>query len=159
MNIKLETPKREDYQKVDKLLLKLHNKHSSDYPAFYNELDNFNSQEEYNEFIRQENRVIMLAKQSEKVVGLLWAEIKEKRENRYMKTRKELWLEGIVVDDCYRNLGIGKLLMEELIHIGEKGDFDSIELMVWDRNNEAINLYKRYFEKRAIIMTYPLKLF
>ena len=156
MDIKLVTPKAEDYHKVDKLLLQLHNKHASDYPTFYNELDNFNSQKEYNEFIKQEGRIIILAEQSEEVVGLLWAEVKEKLQNRYMKARKELWLEGIVVNDCYRNLGIGKLLMEELIDIGKKGDFDSIELMVWNKNNEAINLYKKYFEKRATIMTYPL---
>ncbi len=156
MDIKLVTPKEEDYRKVDKLLLQLHNKHASDYPTFYNELDNFNSQKEYNEFIKQEGRIIILAEQSEEVVGLLWAEVKEKLQNRYMKARKELWLEGIVVNDCYRNLGIGKLLMEELIDIGKKGDFDSIELMVWNKNNEAINLYKKYFEKRATIMTYPL---
>lgn len=156
MNIKLVTPKREDYHKVDKLLLQVHDKHVSDYPAFYNELDNFNNQEEYSKFIKQEGRTIILAKQSEEVVGLLWAEIKEKPQNRYMKARKELWLEGIVVDECYRNLGIGNFLMEELINMGKEGDFDSVELMVWAKNDEATNLYKRYFEKRATIMTYSL---
>ncbi len=30
--------------------------------------DNFNSQKEYNEFIKQEGRIIILAKQSEEVV-------------------------------------------------------------------------------------------
>lgn len=156
MDINLVTPQVDDYHKVDKLLLQLHNKHASDYPAFYNELDNFNSQEEYNKFIRQEDKIIILAKQSEEVLGLLWAESKVKHQNRYMKARKELWLEGIVVNDCYRNLGVGKLLMKELIDIGKKGDFTSIELMVWNKNNEAINLYKKYFEKRATIMTYSL---
>lgn len=156
MDIKLVTPKAEDYHGVDKLLLHLHNKHAGDYPTFYNELDAFNNQEEYNEFIKQKGRIIILAKQSEEIVGLLWAEVKEKPENKYTKTRKELWLEGVIVDDCYRNTGIGKLLMEELIDIGKKDNFDSIELMVWSKNTEAINLYKKYFEKRAIIMTYSL---
>lgn len=156
MDVKLATPKSEDYNEVDKLLSHLHNKHAADYPTFYNELYVFNKQEEYNKFIKQDGRIIILAKKSEKVVGLLWAEVKEKPESKYIKTRKELWLEGIIVNDCYRNLGIGKLLMEELISIGKKGDFDSIELMVWSKNSEAINLYKKYFEKRAMIMTYPL---
>lgn len=84
------------------------------------------------------------------------AEIKERTQNKYMKVRKELWLEGIVISNCYRNLGISKLLMEELINIGKRGNFDSIELMVWNKNNEAINLYKKYFENRATIMTYSL---
>ena len=77
MDIKLVTPKAEDYRKVDKLLLQLHNQHANDYPTFYNELDNFNSQEEYNKFIKQEGKIIILAKQSEEVVGLLWAEEKK----------------------------------------------------------------------------------
>ena len=156
MDIKFVTPKAGDYHKIDKLLLQLQNKHASDYPTFYNELDKFNSQEEYSKFIKQEDRIIILAKQSEEVVGLLWAEAKEKPLNRYMKARKELWLEGIVVNDCYRNLGVGKLLMKELIDIGKRGDFTSIELMVWNKNNEAINLYEKYFEKRATIMTHSL---
>lgn len=156
MNIKLVSPEVDDYRNVDKLLLELHNKHADDYPTFYNELDNFNSEEEYNKFIRQEDRIIVLAKQREEVVGLLWAEIKERPQNKYMKVRKELWLEGIVISNCYRNLGISKLLMEELINIGKRGNFDSIELMVWNKNKEAINLYKKYFENRATIMTYSL---
>ncbi len=117
MDIKLATPKCEDYYEVDKLLLHLHNKHVADYPTFYNELDAFNNQEEYNKFIKKDGRIIILAKQLEGVVGLLWAEIKEKPESKYIKSRKELWLEGIIVNDCYRNLGIGKLLMEELIFV------------------------------------------
>lgn len=72
MNIKLVSPEVDDYRNVDKLLLELHNKHASDYPTFYNELDNFNSEEEYNKFIRQEDRIIVFAKQREEVVGLLW---------------------------------------------------------------------------------------
>lgn len=156
MDIKLVGPKPEDYSKVDKLLLQLHNKHANDYPTFYNELSIFNNKEEYNEFIKQEYRIIILAKHSKEVLGLLWAEIKEKPKNRYMKARKELWLEGIVVDESHRNLGLGKLLMENLINIGEEDDFDSIELMVWSKNDEALNLYKSYFEKRATIMTYSL---
>lgn len=156
MDIKLAIPKSEDYYEVDKLLLYLHNKHAADYPAFYKELCVFNKKEEYNKFIKQDGNIIILAKKSEKVVGLLWARVKEKPESKYIKTRKELWVEGIIVNDCYRNLGIGKLLMEELISIGKQDDFDSIELMVWSKNSEAINFYKEYFEKRAIIMTYPL---
>lgn len=156
MDIKLVSPKPEDYSKVDKLLLQLHNKHANGYPTFYNELATFNGKEEYNEFIKQEGRIIILAKQSDEVLGLLWADIKEKFQNRYMKARKELWLEGIVVDESHRNLGLGKLFMEELIRIGKEGKFDSIELMVWVKNEEAINLYKKYFKTRATIMTYSL---
>ena len=64
MDIKLVTPKAEDYHGVDKLLLHLHNKHAGDYPTIYNELDAFNNQEEYNEFIKQKCRIIILAKLS-----------------------------------------------------------------------------------------------
>lgn len=156
MDVKLVAPNSKDYNEIDELLLKLHNKHADAYPSFYNELEIFNSIEEYNDFIKKDGRIIILAKQSEEVLGLLWAEIKEKSSNRYMKTRKELWLEGIVVNESHRNLGLGKLLMEKLISIGKEEDFDSIELMVWANNSEAINLYKRYFEKRATIMTYSL---
>lgn len=156
MDIKLVNSKPEDYYEVDKLLLYLHNKHAIDYPTYYNKLDLFNNQEEYNKFINQENNIIILARQSEKVVGLLWAEMKEKLESKHMKARKELWLEGIVVNDEYRNLGIGKILMEEVIDIGKKGKFDSIELMVWSENSEAISLYNKYFKQRAMIMTHCL---
>lgn len=156
MNIKLVNAKPENYYEVDKLMLNLHNKHATVHPNYYNKLDFFNNQEEYNNFINQESNIIVLAKQSGKIIGLLWAEMKEKFENRYIKNRRELWLEGIVVDEEYKNLGIGKILMEELIDIGKKGDFDSIELMVWSGNDEAINLYNKYFKQRAKIMTYCL---
>lgn len=156
MNIELVEPKPEDYLKADKLFLQLHNIHAKSYPDYYNELSQFIDEDEFDEFIMNKSRIITLAKYSDEILGLIWAEIKEKPENKYMKARKELWLEGIVVDEKHRNLGIGKLLIENLIEKGREQGFDSIELMVWSKNDEALKLYKRYFEERATIMSHPL---
>lgn len=154
MDIKLVFPNEEDYIKVDNLLLELHNQHGRNYPNYYKTLDSFNSKEEYSNLISQKNTIIIVAKEADNVLGLIWAEAREKVANKYMKARKELWLEGIVVGDGYRNQGIGKVLLERLMEIYGDKVFDSLELMCWSKNDEALSLYKNYFEERAVIMTY-----
>lgn len=154
MDIKLVFPNEEDYIKVDNLLLELHNQHAENYPDYYKTLDNFNSKEEYLNLISQKNTIIIMAKEADNVLGLIWAEAREKVANKYMKAHKELWLEGIVVGVGYKNQGIGKILLEKLIEIYENEGFDSLELMCWSKNDEALSLYKNYFEERAVIMTY-----
>ena len=71
---------------------------------------------------------------------------------------------NIVTKKCYRNQGIGSLLLENLITMSHKLNLNSINLEVNEANAEAIHLYKKfefqeigirknyYNDKNAIIM-------
>ncbi|WP_043932959.1 GNAT family N-acetyltransferase [Bacillus sp. EB01] len=50
---------------------------------------------------------------------------------------------GIVIQDGYRNLGIGKLLVKELLDWAEQNPMiEKVSLAVFSTNHQAISLYK-----------------
>jgi ribosomal protein S18 acetylase RimI-like enzyme len=55
-----------------------------------------------------------------------------------------IYLEDLIVTNGYRRLGIGSLLMEELIKISKEMRAQSIKWQVLDWNAPAIGFYKKY---------------
>lgn len=61
--------------------------------------------------------------------------------------RKTLYLEDIFVSEKFRNLGIGKLLLNKLLQIAKKEKCGRIEFIVLHWNKSAINFYRRFNAK------------
>ena len=62
--------------------------------------------------------------------------------------RKTLYLEDIFISGNYRNEGIGKALMNELIKIAKKNKCGRMEWCVLDWNTNAINFYEKLGARR-----------
>ena len=62
------------------------------------------------------------------------------------------------MDERYRNKGIAKRLLSKVMDIARNDGIDSIESMVWDFNEASKKLFSKYFEVRASIMSYNVKL-
>ena len=74
------------------------------------------------------------------------------------KNRTQLWIDGLYVDERYRNKGIAKRLLNKVMDIAKNDGIDSVESMVWDFNEASKKLFSKYFEVRAHIMSYNVKL-
>jgi len=87
------------------------------------------------------------AQEKPKVVGHLGL-YKDKpedlKEKKLGSTLKNGHLEMMGVNSNYRELGIGKKLVQEAIKFAEKEKFDSLSLWVLNINYKAISLYKKY---------------
>lgn len=57
---------------------------------------------------------------------------------------QRMYLEDIVVNLDYRGNGIGKMLMDAIIHEAREKKFNGIMWQVLDWNEPAINFYKKY---------------
>ncbi len=57
---------------------------------------------------------------------------------------KRLYLEDLIVTQSKRGTGIGKLLFEETISIGQEAGATGMMWQVLDWNEPAINFYKKY---------------
>jgi ribosomal protein S18 acetylase RimI-like enzyme len=57
---------------------------------------------------------------------------------------QRLYLEDIIVNEAWRGLGIGSLLMDALIKEGQEKGFSGMMWQVLDWNEPAINFYKKY---------------
>ena len=60
-----------------------------------------------------------------------------------MKDREILYISDICVDKDERRKGIGKKLYSKVLQIGKEKNMDSIELMVWGFNKNAIKFYEK----------------
>ena len=132
-----------DYEIIDEMLCKLHKYHVENKPEVYKEIEHFFSKEEF-EKILEENNFFILSILDGVVVGLIWYRRAEKG-NKFEKNRTQLWIDGIYVDERYRNKGIAKRLLNKVMDIAKNDGIDSIESMVWDFNEASKKLLAKYF--------------
>ena len=155
MDVLLRKSSLSDYEIIDKMLCKLHKYHVENKPEVYKEIEHFFSKEEF-EKILEENNFFILSILDGVVVGLIWYRGAEKG-NKFEKNRTQLWIDGLYVDERYRNKGIAKRLLGEVMNIAKNDGIDSVESMVWDFNEASKKLFRKYFEVRASIMSYNVK--
>lgn len=60
---------------------------------------------------------------------------------------KRLYLEDLIVTESARGMGIGRLLMDNLIEICKERKYSGMVWQVLDWNEPAINFYKKYDAK------------
>lgn len=157
MDVLLRKSNLSDYEIVDKMLCKLHKYHAENKPEVYKDIDYFFSKGEFEKILEENNNFFILSMLYGIVVGLIWYRKAEKG-NKFEKNRTQLWIDGLYVDERYRNKGIADRLLGEVIDIAKNDGIDSIESMVWDFNEASKKLFAKYFEVRASIMSYNVKL-
>lgn len=72
---------------------------------------------------------------------------------------QRMYLEDLIVNEAWRGKGIGKALLDVLIHIAKNKGFSGIMWQVLDWNEPAINFYKKYnahFDNEWINVTVDL---
>jgi acetyltransferase len=155
MDVLLRKSSLSDYEIIDEMLCKLHKYHGENKPEVYKEIEHFFSKEEF-EKILEENNFFILSILDGIVTGLIWYRRAEKA-NKFEKNSTQLWIDGLYVDERYRNKGIAKRLLNKVMDIAKNDGIDSVESMVWDFNEASKKLFAKYFEVRAHIMSYNVK--
>ena len=155
MDVLLRKSSLSDYEIIDEMLCKLHKYHVENKPDVYKEIEHFFSKEEF-EKILEENNFFILSILDGVVTGLIWYRRVEKG-NKFEKNSTQLWIDGLYVGERYRNKGIAKRLLSEVMDIAKNDGIDSVESMVWDFNEASKKLFSKYFEVRANIMSYNVK--
>lgn len=155
MDVLLRKSSLSDYEIIDEMLCKLHKYHVENKPDVYKEIEHFFSKEEF-EKILEENNFFILSILDGVVTGLIWYRRVEKG-NKFEKNSTQLWIDGLYVGERYRNKGIAKRLLSEVMDIAKNDGIDSVESMVWDFNEASKKLFSKYFEVCANIMSYNVK--
>lgn len=141
MNISIETPKMDDFKRVNELAKQVHKLHVNLDPDLFLSVDEVLQKDIFENLIQ--NKQIFIAKLENKIVAYVTFSIKEK-ENPSMRYRKQLNIEAICVDEDCRGNGIGTLLLEYIRKIGNEQGCTDMYLTVNQENENAIKVYEKF---------------
>lgn len=148
---------KKDFEQIHKLVMQVHKIHVENRSDVYKNSDPLDINT-FEEEISNSNNIYLVAECNNEIIGICFAELKNVLNNKIMKDRKIINISNICVKKEKQKKGIGKKLYNEILNLAEKLGVNSIELMVWGFNNNAINFYKSIgmqvknirFEKRMI---------
>lgn len=148
MQITIEIPRIEDFDKVNKLAKQVHELHVNWRPDLFLNVDEVISKENFEEMI--EAKEIFIAKIQDEIVGYITFNIKEKN-NPSMRYRKQLQIEAICVDEKSRGKGIGTALLKYTKEYGKENNCTDLYLTVNKENENAIKVYEEFgFKVKSI---------
>ena len=87
----------------------------------------------------------------DKIVGVIIGSRQVTNSIPILKSRDIYFIDDIVVDKNYRRQGIARELYHFLLEKAKLENIDSIELVVWSFNKDAINFYKMFGMKEKHI--------
>lgn len=148
MQITIEIPKIEDFEKVNVLAKQVHELHVNWRPDLFLSVNEVISKEYFEEMIQ--TRQIFVAKMQDEIVGYITFNIKEKS-NTSMRYRRQLQIEAICVDEKNRGKGIGTELLKHIKEFGKENNCTDLYLTVNKENENAIKAYEEFgFEVKSI---------
>ncbi len=148
MQITIEIPKIEDFEKVNVLAKQVHELHVNWRPDLFLSVDEVISKEYFEEMIQ--TRQIFVAKKQDEIVGYITFNIKEKS-NPSMRYRRQLQIEAICVDEKNRGKGIGTELLKHIKEFGKENNCTDLYLTVNKENENAIKAYEEFgFKVKSI---------
>ncbi len=131
-----------DYENIKKLIFQIQEIHLNKRPDIFNDKDSF-SYNDYEMSLTAKNSFNYVYEENNIIKGYIMARIKEVGLIPVMNKRTILFIEDIVVDKNYYNEGIGTKLFTFIEEKARLLNIDSIELNVWNLNENALKFYEK----------------
>lgn len=150
----LELAREGDWEAVKRLSVQIHDLHAAWRPDIY-----FCCEEPYpkEKFLTDiKSRSVYVAKISNSVVGYVILSFSQK-DGPGTVEKKQLRLESICVDECFRGQGIGKEMVADIRALAKAFGCREVILGVHPENDEAVGFYQKCgFRIRTINMDMKL---
>ena len=127
-------------EEVNKIAKQVHEIYVNWRPDIFINVDEVIKKEEFKRAI--ENKEIYIIRKENIIIGYVKISIKEKIAHG-INNRKVIHIESICVDEKYRGQGAGTKLINYVINLGKKQNFNDIQLTVNEENTGAIKLYEK----------------
>jgi len=122
---------------INKMLTDLIQDERKNYDSNINE--NYKVQEFYEKFIDNEDKIILVARDNDIILGYVYGFIQD---NGNLFNNKIAQLDALFVNEQYRGNGIARSLMKEFINWTREKEVAYVELSVCKDNTNAISLYE-----------------
>ncbi len=115
------------------------------FELYENKIDYSIFTQKYKTILKDNNFYGIVAIEDNKVVGVLISRVI----NRLAKKKNILFIDDLIVNEKYRNTGIGKLLIQDATNYAKSKDCGALELTSMIENVNAHKFYENNgFEKR-----------
>lgn len=132
----------DDFKGINILMNQVHKLHMDSRSDVYRKTDEPLPKKDFLSIINDENKILILAEINYIVVGLCIISIRPIPSNIALVPRKVAYMEDLCVHEDYRKQGIGKKLFLDAKKLALAFNVDSLELMVWEFNKNAVNFYE-----------------
>jgi ribosomal protein S18 acetylase RimI-like enzyme len=88
--------------------------------------------------LNDENSYYIVATEENKIIGILTSELQVKLH----RSKKQSFIEDLIVDKDYRNKGIGKALLQNAVDYAKNNNCEVIELTSYIKNENAHRFYE-----------------
>ncbi|WP_156791382.1 GNAT family N-acetyltransferase [Bacillus sp. SG-1] len=132
---------KSDYEVVHQLQKQVHAMHVKERPDHYKMTDTTLDQEYFNNLIDGENTRVLLLEEDQPIAYSIIT-IKYPTERPILMPRKVVYMDDFGVDSKYRGKGMGKVFFEKILEFAKSIEADSLELSVWEFNEDAVKFYE-----------------
>ena len=137
MNFTISKAMLNEISEINDMLTDLIQDERKNYDSNINE--NYKVQEFYEKLIDNEDKIILVARDNDIILGYVYGFIQD---NGNLFNNKIAKLDALFVKEQYRGNGIARSLMREFINWAKKEEVAYVELSVCKDNTNAINLYE-----------------
>ena len=153
-DLKIRNAAKEDFLDFNNLMLQVHRIHTEARPDIYRPNEQIITFDKFCSLAKEGS--VMLAYTEEKILGAAVFFKKDYCSPNHMQ-RSVMLVDSIVVDEKFRNMGIGSLLMKKVEKEAERQGCAAIELSVCAFNAPAKKAYEHMgFLNKSIIMEKPI---
>ncbi len=135
--------KTESWEEIAPLMKILQTMHADARPDIYRPFDEAAAKAEFLSAVRRKEDLFLAARIGEETAGYLHLTVHHCPTGIQHQGRKILRIEELGVFPKFRRQGIGSGLIEEARKIAVKENCGSMELCVWNFNEEAYRFYKK----------------
>lgn len=139
MKLRIREATEADFSAIHELMRQVHQLHLESRPDIYQDIDPLT--EEYYHTMLSDSTVL-LALDGEKTAGFCVFQIRPTFANPLLIPRKVAFMDDLCVHEDYRRKGIGKQLFEAACQMAREDRAETLELMVWSFNQNAVRFYE-----------------
>ncbi|MGG1629799.1 N-acetyltransferase family protein [Rossellomorea sp. NRS-1567] len=141
MEIHIREATKSDYDVVHGIQRQVHEIHTKERPDHYKMADTTLDKEYFNNLIEGDNTKVFLLEEDQPIAYTILT-IKHSEERPILIPRKVVYMDDFGVDNMYRGKGVGKIFFEKILEFAKDIEADSLELGVWEFNENAIKFYE-----------------
>lgn len=144
MNFKIREGSEFDYVDIRNLVNEVHDLHVKNRPDVYLDVDNPFEKERLEEILNSGNKKLFIVEDvdSKELVAYSIVQIMIPRNIQILIPSKFAYIDDFCVKSTYQKKGIGRLLFDHIVDYAKTEGALSIQLTVWEFNENAIKFYE-----------------